>query len=353
MKKQAIFLLLLMSACSVREMTPDPQQADESLRINLGGEITQEYATRASDSGFADGDEIGVYVVDYDGATPGELKASGNRADNLRFTFNESAWTWTPDHEIYYKDKNTHIDVYGYYPFSSPSNVEAWEFEVQKNQADEGGEGKMSAYEASDLLWGVSRDNEPSARTIMLRFKHLMASARVSLQEGTGFDSAEWASLEKSVITESAVRTASVNLKTGEVSVKGSRPATGTIAHRSGTDWRCIIVPQTIAAGDALFSVTVGGLSYSLRKGDDFTFTSGKQHNFTITVNKRTETGTYEFVLSGESITPWENDPISHDAVATFRKPERSMPALRQPGKTLPSFRTSKSPDRSTAGTLP
>ena len=316
MKKQALFLLLALTACSVKEMTMEPRLADEDLRIRLGGEIVQEYSTRASDSGFADGDEIGVYVVDYNGSTPGELKNSGNRADNLRFTFNESAWAWTPDHEIYYKDKNTHIDVYGYYPYGSPSDVEAWEFEVQKNQADEGGDGKMSSYEASDLLWGVSLDNEPAARTITLKFKHLMASARITLVEGTGFDSAEWASLEKSVITESAVRTASVNLKTGEVSVKGSRPATGTIAYRSGADWRCIIVPQTIVAGDPLFSVTVGGLSYSLRKGDDFTFTSGKQHNFTITVNKRTETGTYEFVLSGESITPWENDPVSHDAEA-------------------------------------
>lgn len=316
MKKQALLMLLLLTACSVKEMTIDPVQADESLRINLGGEISQEYATRASDSGFANGDEIGIYVVDYDGSVPGTLKPTGNRADNLRFTFDESAWKWIPDHEIYYKDKNTHIDVYGYYPYSSPSNVEAWEFEVQKNQADEGGEGKMSAYEASDLLWGVSQNNEPAARTIMLKFKHIMALARVTLQEGTGFDSAEWTSLEKSVITESAIRTSTVNLKTGEVTVTGSRPSTGTIAHRYGPDWRCIIVPQTIAAGDALFSVTVGGLSYSLRKGEDFTFTHGKQHNFTITVNKRSETGTYEFILTGESITPWENDPISHNAVA-------------------------------------
>ncbi len=348
MKKQALFLLLALTACSVKEMTMEPRLADEDLRIRLGGEIVQEYSTRASDSGFADGDEIGVYVVDYNGSTPGELKNSGNRADNLRFTFNESAWAWTPDHEIYYKDKNTHIDVYGYYPYGSPSDVEAWEFEVQKNQADEGGDGKMSSYEASDLLWGVSLDNEPAARTITLKFKHLMASARITLVEGTGFDSAEWASLEKSVITESAVRTASVNLKTGEVSVKGSRPATGTIAYRSGADWRCIIVPQTIVAGDALFSVTVGGLSYSLRKGDDFTFTSGKQHNFTITVNKRTETGTYEFVLSGESITPWENDPVSHDAVAreyvivNVPEPGALAQSIRDSGKDLNKIRNLK-----------
>ena len=263
--------------------------------------------------------------------------------DRRRFTFDESAWEWNPDHEIYYKDNNTHVDVYGYYPYNAPNNVESWEFEVQKNQAEESGNGRMGAYEASDLLWGVSRNNAPSDKTINLKFKHLMALARVTLVEGTGFDSAEWASLEKSVITESAIRTADVNLKTGEVTVKGSRPATGTIALRSGSDWRCILVPQTIAAGDALFRVTVGGLSYSLRKGEAFTFSSSKQHNFTITVNKRNETGTYEFILSGESITPWENDPVSHDAVAR----EYVVVHVPEPGKLEDQIIASgKNPDK-------
>ena len=39
-------------------------------------------------------------------------------------------------------------------------------------------------------------------------------------------------------------------------------------------------------------------------------------HNFTIEVNKKTESGEYEFKLAGESITAWENDDISHDATA-------------------------------------
>ena len=317
MKKYDILVLtsLLLAGCSVHEMEVS-EVPGQGEAIRISGGIQQEYVTRASDSGFADGDEIGIYVVDYDGSTPGELKVNGNRASNLRFTFNESAWFWTPDHEIYYRDKTTHIDVYGYYPYSSPSSIEAFEFEVQKNQADEGGNGKMGGYEASDFLWGKAADVAPSDRTITVNFKHMMALARITLAQGTGFDSAEWASLEKNVITESAIRTSRINLKTGEVTVTGSRPATGTIAHRSGSDWRCIVVPQTIAAGDALFSISVGGLPYSLRKGDDFTFVAGKQHNFTITVNKRSDTGTYEFILSGESITPWENDPISHDAIA-------------------------------------
>ena len=316
MKKYSLITLLFLTACSVNEMKIEPQEVNGDLQIRLGGEIVQEYATRANDSGFANGDEIGIYVVDFDGTTPGKLENSGNRADNLRYTFDESTWSWIPDHEIYYKDNKTHIDIYGYYPYSTPVDVEAWEFEVRKNQADSGGDGQMGAFEASDLLWGAVSDIAPTSRTIMLKFKHLMASARVTLVEGSGFDSAEWASLEKIVITESAIRTSKVNLRTGEVTATGNRPTTGTIALRSGNDWRCIIVPQTISAGDALFSVSVGGLSYSLRKGENFTFSPGKQHNFTITVNKRTNTGTYEFVLSGESITPWENDPVSHDAVA-------------------------------------
>lgn len=315
--KYIILSLALFAAasCSVREME-GPQAEVQGDAIRIAGDINQEYATRADDQGFANKDEIGIFVVDYDGSTPGTLKPRGNRADNLRFTFDEPSWKWIPDHEIYYKDKTTHIDVYGYYPYSSPESVDAFVFEVQKDQSLESGNGKMGGYEASDFLWGKAADVAPSDRTITINFKHMMAMARITLAQGTGFDSAEWASLEKSVITESAIRTSTIDLKTGVVTVTGSRPATGTIAYRYGNDWRCIIVPQTIAAGDALFSLNVGGLPYSLRKGDDFTFVAGKQHNFTITVNKRSDTGTYEFVLSGESITPWENDPISHDAVA-------------------------------------
>ena len=138
MKKYSLITLLFLTACSVNEMKIEPQEVNGDLQIRLGGEIVQEYATRANDSGFANGDEIGIYVVDFDGTTPGKLENSGNRADNLRYTFDESTWSWIPDHEIYYKDNKTHIDIYGYYPYSTPVDVEAWEFEVRKNQADSG-----------------------------------------------------------------------------------------------------------------------------------------------------------------------------------------------------------------------
>ena len=319
MRKTALFLagtLLAAISCSVHEWD-SPESAGSAGKIELSGNIDQVYETRASDTGFADGDRIGVYVVDWNGTSAPELAAQGNRADNLRFTFDESSWKWIPDHDLYWKDKTTHIDVYGYYPYAeSPEDVTKMPFEVQKDQSRGGGDGILGGYEQSDFLWGAALDNAPTQRTINLKFRHRMAGARVTLTEGTGFDSAEWASAEKSVILQSAVRTSLIDLRTGEVTVTGEKPATGTIAARSGNDWRCIVVPQTIAAGDALVTVTVGGIAYSLRKGEAFTFVPGKQHNFTITVNKRADTGTYEFVVTSESIVAWENDSVSHDAAA-------------------------------------
>ena len=175
-------------SCSLNEPSFDPVVEDmEKKPIVISGNINQEYATRANDTGFCDGDVVGIYVVDYDGDTPGTLQNEGNRADNLRFTFDEAAYKWTPAYEIYWKDKKTHIDLYGYYPWGSPEDVENYSFEVEKDQRREAANGQLGGYEASDFLWGKSEDNAPTAAVIHLGFKHMMAGVRVSLVEGIGF----------------------------------------------------------------------------------------------------------------------------------------------------------------------
>ena len=116
----SIAVLLGLAACSLEKDNFRPEQGKPEL-ITITGEISQVYQTRANDSGFADKDQIGVYIVDYDGSSAGTLRNNGNRADNVRFTFDESAYKWVPDRDIYWKDKETHIDVYGYYPYSSKS----------------------------------------------------------------------------------------------------------------------------------------------------------------------------------------------------------------------------------------
>lgn len=310
-------VLLGLASCSLDEPAFDPVVEDSERKpIVISGTISQEYATRANDTGFCNGDVVGIYIVDYDGETPGTLLNEGNRADNLRFTFDEAAYKWNPAYEIYWKDKNTHIDIYGYYPWGSPEDVENYAFEVEKDQRREAANGQMGGYEASDFLWGKAEDNAPAAAVIHLGFNHMMASARITLAEGIGFEAGEWAAAQKQVIVLNTARKSSINLKTGSVKASDEIPTTGTIPYKDGDDYRAIIVPQTVPADAEMISVTIDGESYFLKKSEDFTYYPGKQHNFTVTVNKRAAGGGLEFVLTSESITVWENDPVSHDAIA-------------------------------------
>ena len=62
--------------------------------IALSGEIDQQNVSRVDDGGFCDGDEMGVYIVDYVNGEPGELLDAGNRATNVKFTFDEAVYRW-------------------------------------------------------------------------------------------------------------------------------------------------------------------------------------------------------------------------------------------------------------------
>ncbi len=310
----AVAASMLLTSCYTDDEIIEPEM-QASPKINLSGEISQVYQTRVNDAGFCDGDEVGIYVVDYNGSTACELLDEGNRGDNVKHTFDEANFKWNGAYDLYFKDNRTNVDIYGYYPFAYPDNVSAYAFEVQKDQSTSAAYGKIGGYEASDFLWGKTENVAPTDKVIKLGFRHMMASARVTLAEGEGFDDGEWAGLEKAVLLLNTKRESTIDLATGEVTAVGNVPSTGTIPYVNGGDYRAIIVPQTVAAGTPLVSVTVGGTPYLLKKDAAFTYVPSKQHNFTITVNKRAGSG-YEFVLTSESITAWENDAVSHDATA-------------------------------------
>lgn len=306
---------LLLGACS-DDMFEEGGQQHSNDRIQLSGDIDQLAVTRVNDNGFCNGDVMGVYIVDYDGGTPGTLKASGNRGDNVRHTFDEPNYRWNSAYDLYWKDKHTHIDVYGYYPFADPESVDDYQFEVKRDQSKPSENGEMGGYEASDFLWGKVADVAPTTSVIRLPMKHRMANARVTLVEGSGFAAGEWAGTEKTVLAPNLIRKASINLADGTVTANGSVEATATMPSRSGNEWRAIVVPQTVKAGETLFSITIGGVPYKFAKNEAFTYMPGKMSNFSIRVDKKAGSGQYQLTLISESITPWENDLVSHNATA-------------------------------------
>lgn len=318
-KNTLLYLLaagaMLLTGCS-DDFFGDKTEQHDSNRIQLSGDIDQLAVTRVNDNGFCNGDVMGVYIVDYEGNKPGTLKVNGNRGDNVRHTFDEPNYKWNSAYDLFWKDKHTHIDVYGYYPFANPESIEDYQFEVQKDQSKATENGEMGGYEASDFLWGKVSDVAPTTSVIRLPMAHRMSNARVTLIQGSGFAEGEWANLEKIVLTANVARKASINLSTGEIKTAGSAESTMTIPSRVNDEWRTIVVPQTVAAGTTLFSITIGGVPYKFTKNEALTYVSGKMMNFGIKVDKQTGSGAYKLTLISESITPWENDLVSHDAAA-------------------------------------
>lgn len=286
------------------------------MPITLSGEINQVSVTRVNDNGFCDGDVMGVYIVDYDGNTPGTLQVSGNRGDNVRHTFDEAAYKWNSAYDLYWKDKHTHIDVYGYYPFGSPESIDAYAFTVQRDQSTSSENGTMGGYEASDFLWGKAENVAPTTSVVRLSMSHRMANARVTLVEGTGFEAGEWVKTEKTVLVTNLCREATINLADGTVTQNGGIESTATIPSRVNDEWRAIVVPQSVAAGTTLFSITIGGVPYKFSKNENFTYMPGRMSNFSIRVDKKAGSGQYTLTLISESITAWENDLVSHDATS-------------------------------------
>ena len=311
-----LVLCMMLAACSDYLYDENGGKLNSEDRIQLSGDITQLSVTRVNDSGFCDGDVMGVYVVDYDGGTPGTLKPSGNRGDNVRHTYEEASNHWNSAYDLFWKDKHTHIDVYGYYPFANPESIDDYQFEVQKDQSKISEDGEMGGYEASDFLWGKVGDVAPTTNVIRLPLSHRMSNARVTLIQGSGFAEGEWANTEKIVLAPNLVRKASINLANGEVKPAGSVESTATIPSRVGDEWRTIVVPQTLKASTTLFSITIGGVPYKFAKNEALTYVAGKMMNFGIKVDKKAASGQYKLTLVSESITPWENDLVSHDATA-------------------------------------
>lgn len=313
-----LLLLLVIVGCARERLEVDnPSMDDSPIAVRIGGEIDQLMKTRVNDGGFCDGDAVGIYVVNYEDGMPGTLLVKGNQADNIRFVYEETKNIWTPDEPVYYKDKNTHADIYGYYPYSSPTSTDEFFFEVAKDQTVDAAQGSLCAYEASDFLWAKSADITPTTEQIQLNFRHLMASVVVELTPGTGWEEGEWETLEKEVLIANTVRKSNINLQTGAVMPSGDAPLDGIVPVREGAaSFRAVVVPQTMTSGTVLLNITVGGDSRVYKKSADVEYVQGKKNSLLLKVSKKASSAGIELELVSESITPWENDNVSHDATA-------------------------------------
>ena len=319
MKHKLLFglscIALLFAGC-----TTDINEVDNVVnfgtpQIQISGSINQTYTTRVDDGGFCDGDQIGLFGVNYtaENTVAGELLDAGNQVDNARYTFDEAAWQWKSATPVYYKNAQTNIDLYAYYPYGSVESVKAYKFEVVQDQS---GANAIDGYGLSDFLWGKTENVTPSDSKVKIHFNHLLSCANVILAEGQGFEKGEFETLKKTVLVMNTTRTAEIDLATGRVTATGKAESEGIVMKSNAEGFRAIVVPQNLEAGTALFSITVDGIAYRFKMDKLVTYEAGKQCKFTITLNKKKHSGDYEFILTDTEIIDWIADLDSNGGEA-------------------------------------
>lgn len=313
-------LAVLLAGCA-KEPVVGPIVDDSGLiPLNIDGSINQ-IQTKVNAAGFVDKDALGLFAVNYseENTVAGTLADNGNQADNVKYVFDEAANKWTPTKKVYYKDVNTNVDLYLYYPHqSSVTEVNAANFEVQKDQSSAATASSLSGYEASDFLWGKAVNITPSENKVAVQLSHKMAAVNVVLVEKEGFAEGEFASLEKGIILTNTTRKAKINFATGEVSALGNAQQDGIVmCPQSSGAFRAVVVPQTVEAGEKLFAITIDGVSYGFRNSAaSVTYAAGKQTDVTINIKKKTPAGEYELTLGDIKIADWTEDKNTHGGEA-------------------------------------
>lgn len=275
MKKNILILAvatLLMVGCS---------KNDEYMVVDDG--VMQISAllpstTRATAGGFENGDKIGLYVTDYTGEVASPLQISGNWANNVATIYDGTNWSTAK--KIFWSDNK--MDVYGYYPYMTPTSIDLHPFAVALDQSTEGENGELGGYEASDFLWAKTSAVTKDGGTVPLEFKHRCSRLIVKLIKGKDYKGDFPTSA--SLYIHNVVPTATIDFTTGAV-VKDIFGEPTTIKARKVTDdtYEAIIVPQRITTRRPFIELIANNISYLLE--DTFYFKAGTQHTISLTIN--------------------------------------------------------------------
>lgn len=304
-------VLLVGTGCSDEPLMRDPGSGDTSLPLTLRADYPT--LTRASDAGFDAGDRMGVFVLDYDGDVPEPIEGNPH-ASNVRFIFDGSSNTWAGSTQLFWSDAETPADIIGYYPFRTEIvSTRSMPVEIERRQDTERNGDTPGGYETSDLLYARAPKVMPTSERVNLTFSHALAGLKVTLLPGEGFGAEEWAALDKGVVFPDMASTGSIDLATGEVTTSPD-VRVSVIPVRYNGDFRAVTMPQTIASGATVVSVTVDGKSYNLVRNTAIDLEGGKLHTFTITVNRKADGG-IGLALTGESVTPWLDDVEFRDGL--------------------------------------
>lgn len=281
---------LLMVGCENSEDIPVVE--DGVMQI----EVLHPSATRATETAFEGGDKIGLYATEYNGDVASPLQISGNWANNVATTYDGAIWT--PAKKIFWSENR--MDVYGYYPYMTPTSIDEHLWSVQLDQSTPETADALSGYEASDFLWGKATGVSQTDGDVQLEFKHRCSKLVVKLVKGKDYSGV--LPTESELYIHSTVPTATLDFTNGAVTkyIYGEMETIKARRVDDGT-FEAIIIPQRMETRRPFLEYIANGVSYLYES--TFIFKAGKLHTLELTINSNPDQIEIEV---GGNIKDWE-----------------------------------------------
>ena len=288
MKKIFMFAacLLTLAACTTKEEVVPP--TSQEVRF-------YPVKTRATETQFVEGDKISVFAVHSSADT--ELKASGNYADNIHYTYKSGMFVAeTAAKAIRLPGDGSGLAYYAVYPQQNTLSNKGT-FAVQKDQRTRA---KITASDFCTVYSPTSNETN-----VHLKFWHRLSRICVNIINVPVNQSVTMQ--VKNVQTEFAF-----DLNTNTYEATGSRSDIRMGDMGTGRDFEAILPPQSFNLGSDIV-VTIGGTSYTvqtIRSAD--TFRSGMEIDFYLEyINGRVYPVRVDEVNFGGYIHPWSSEELS------------------------------------------
>ncbi|MBQ2375038.1 MAG: fimbrillin family protein [Alistipes sp.] len=286
-------LALVVMGCEKESVENTPIVEDGVMRI----EALHPSATRATETAFEGGDVIGVYATNYVDDVASPLQISGNWINNEALTYDGALWSGR--RPLYWSEEGA-MDVYGYYPYMTPTTINKHRWSVQLDQSTPATEDALSGYEASDFLWAKAEGVSQEDGNVQLQFKHMCSKLVIKLVKGEKFTDVIPEDTE--VYLYSTVPAATIDFTKGIVSkdVYGSKQKIK--ARRISEDtFEVIVVPQSVLEYSPFVEIVIGSIAYMTE--EIITYYAGVQYTVSITLDK--SPGQIQVELGG-TVEDWD-----------------------------------------------
>ncbi len=219
--------------------------------------------TKATDTAFEDGDQIGLHIV----------IPQGTYRNNDLFTYNAGALT--SEEVIYwYLDETLESDVFAYYPYSATSTYNKTGNITFTVNADQNREG---AFTASDLMIAATTA-KPTAEAVELPFRHVFSKIVIKIDNQLEEEIED-------VYFSNVFGSATVNFKDGTSTPSGKQGTikTAKVTINEQPAYALIVAPQEEVSPQLIIKTATKQYTYQL--SGNISFSAGKVSTAEITVS--------------------------------------------------------------------